>query len=399
MEIKEILDRIIGNDGKIPDLKSNHLLLSEAYQRKGLDKKRADYFVKLLIAGWNASSHSAEDLRWVIENGFLPEMLDIGITRENYTEWFSIEKYFRLHPLNNHFAIWVNDKITLKYMLQKPFEIDGKKADVMPEYYLYIENDGHYSYLPDAPASIEKNRDFLLNLLKNKGELAVKPSNGAGGLGFVWMKYKDNNILWNNTTLTESEFNDRISNLTGCIVTEFIHQHPDLDKIYSESAMTLRIIAVRNREDNFTVSDISPIVSYARFGTAKSNTASNLSAGGIGVTLNYDSGRLEKTGYGFPRFYKNFTFEKHPDSGQAFSGFQLPNWDFVKKCVSAISKHLSSLEYFGFDIIITKEGCKLCEINTLPSLDFDQIFAGPLYKNIEATRFFERKEKEKYHEK
>ena len=57
----------------------------------------------------------------------------------------------------------------------------------------------------------------------------------------------------------------------------------------------------------------------------------------------------------------------------------------------AICQHISSLDYLGLDIIITEDGMKLCEINTHPALDYEQILCGPVLLKDNARKFFESK--------
>ena len=45
--------------------------------------------------------------------------------------------------------------------------------------------------------------------------------------------------------------------------------------------------------------------------------------------------------------------------------------------------------------MITDDGIKMCEINTLPSLDYEQSMCGPVLKNSAARFFFEKKMKTK----
>ena len=53
--------------------------------------------------------------------------------------------------------------------------------------------------------------------------------------------------------------------------------------------------------------------------------------------------------------------------------------------------HMSSLDYMGFDIIITEEGMKLCEINSHAALDYSQVLSGAALKKPKVKAFFEKK--------
>ena len=59
--------------------------------------------------------------------------------------------------------------------------------------------------------------------------------------------------------------------------------------------------------------------------------------------------------------------------------------------IDAICQHVSSLYYMGLDIIITEDGMKLCEINSHPAIDYEQVMCGPTLSRPKVKAFFEHK--------
>ena len=59
-------------------------------------------------------------------------------------------------------------------------------------------------------------------------------------------------------------------------------------------------------------------------------------------------------------------------------------------------QHISSLDYLGLDIIITEEGMKLCEINSHPAIDYEQVMCGPVLKREKINNFFNHKGLKKF---
>ena len=111
----------------------------------GMESKAAKMFIKRFAEDERVFPASAEEKKWAMERGFFPGRIMLyGLTEENYKNYMPDYHYYMLHPFNHHFKIWVNDKLTLKYILNS-----SECADVMPAYYLYIENDGSYTYLMD----------------------------------------------------------------------------------------------------------------------------------------------------------------------------------------------------------------------------------------------------------
>ena len=45
----------------------------------------------------------------------------------------------------------------------------------------------------------------------------------------------------------------------------------------------------------------------------------------------------------------------------------------------------------GLDIIITEDGMKLCEINSHPAIDYEQVMCGPTLSRPKVKAFFEHK--------
>ena len=105
-----------------------------------------------------------KDKIWAVKRGFYPSRKELyGLNESNYKRYLSDIDYKKLYPLNNSFQIWLDDKLTTKYVLQ-----DTRYKDYMPKYFIYIENDGCYSYLMDFDEHINKDSDSLLNLLRKE---------------------------------------------------------------------------------------------------------------------------------------------------------------------------------------------------------------------------------------
>ena len=51
---------------------------------------------------------------------------------------------------------------------------------------------------------------------------------------------------------------------------------------------------------------------------------------------------------------------------------------------------MSSLDYLGLDIIITEDGMKLCEINSHPACDYEQVMCHPVLADEKARMFFKK---------
>ena len=367
------------------DTKMSKLLLD-----RGMDPKQIGFFLKLYHENGEGFSVDRDTAQWALRRGFVPGRVELyGLTEENYHLFMPDYAFFLMHPYNHHFRIWVNDKLTLKYILN-----DRQFEDVMPEYYLYIENDGSYTYLMDTPESIRKDEDFLVNLLKWKKVLAMKPNNGAEGIGFVKFEWQDGSVVMNGKEISIQTYKDTYLKLRNYTVTEYITQHSMLKEIWPGSECTLRVsMAKVPGETPFFPQEWINIASFARVGTSTSGCVSNLDAGGIGIGFDFDSGALNDEGICYKHFQKaeESVYTRHPETNVAWGGKRLPNWDQVRESVLGICHYISSLDYLGFDIIITEDGFKICEINTFPALDYSQFLNAPALADKKRKAFFARK--------
>ena len=370
------------------NVRTDYDKLLELVRESGMDYKWAKMFVKKLQD--DEAEYEADEAtkKWALERGFYPGRVELyGLTEENYKDYMPDYSYFMLHPLNHHFRKWL-DKLTLKYVLNS----NGAEK-CMPEYYLYVENNDNYTYLMDLPQEVEKNEDFILNLLKYKKILAIKPNSGtSGGRGFMKIEWNDGNIKINNEYVDIETFKSIISNLRNNIVTEYCKQHSELAKVWPDSECTLRLIMCKMPYKNiWDEAKWECIISMARFGTSVSGGTSNNSAGGVGVGFDYETGQCKEYGLRFRRFCEDgniFSYE-HPDTHVLWKDFVLPNWDNAKKLVEKVCQQVDSLDYLGLDVIITEDGIKICEINSHPGIDLDQVMCSPALADPNAVEFFE----------
>lgn len=333
--------------------------------------------------------------RWALERGFYPGRIELyGLTEENYRNYMPDYHYSMMHPLNNHFLKWL-DKTTLKYVMNS-----GGCAEYMPKYYVYVENDGSFTYLMDHPLDIEKNEEFLMNLLKRYGCLAMKPNSGTeGGMGFIKLELRGEKIFENNREITPQRVAEIRDSMRNYIITEYARQHKDLEAVWPGSECTLRVIMCKDpKKDLYAAPTWTCIASYARFGTRLGGGASNMESGGIGAGFDFETGIMNGRAVQYKEFAKDGKWmqDAHPDTKVKWKGMAMPNWDIVRKGIDRICGHISSLDYLGLDIIITENGMKICEINSLPAMAYLQLIGAPPLSSEKVRAFFDHKGYKKF---
>ena len=120
-----VLRKVVSEDGKLPSNSETEKKYSDFFVSNGMELKRAKFLAPRMILHWNITDDTIENKLWALQRGFTANRIKLyGLTEENYRFYLSDVDYFMMHPLNNFFAFWINDKVTLKYMFQKPICIN-----------------------------------------------------------------------------------------------------------------------------------------------------------------------------------------------------------------------------------------------------------------------------------
>jgi hypothetical protein len=334
-----------------------------------LEKRYSDFFKN--------TSTSVRDKVWAQRRGFYSHRIKFyGLTEENHKNYVSDFDYLRLYPINGLFSHWIDDKLTIRYLLH-PFKA------FLPKYYYQLAG-GELLCLPDCQKSHDPSIDDLFTLLQDEIFLAAKLMIGSKGEGFYKLSYIDRSYFLNDNPISKEDLSKILkgwmrTNNGGYLITEYLRPCQYLKKYWANTPNTIRVSVLRNK-------DQEPEISFAfiRFGTESTGTIDNASMGGIMCKIDTTEGR----------FFDGkiivddqiYDCKYHPESGQLLEGV-IPNWQLIKDKIREISQYIPQVVYMGFDVIMTDDGFKIIEINSHQAIGYIQSNT-PYFRDKITSKFF-----------
>lgn len=376
----EILNKMIGSDKmkRIYTTDLNEML------KDGYTKKFANKYLRTVNAELDNPAYEKEYVKWAHEHGFFAECAyAYGLNDDNYTNYLSDYDYYLIWPLNSWQKIWINDKLTLKYLLANT-EYDS----LMPKYYYYNSN-GAMMALLDNPY---KNKEYVfedfLRILDEKGAIACKPCNGTTSLGFFRISNKNGRFYKDDQEISICDLEKLVQAQKNYIFTEYLRPSKYFER-YSPLIHTLRLVVLN--ENGYNPQIIAGYLRIPNSLTGSANyvvlTGANQNKYNIFMDLNTETGE-----YGPGKLtYVDRVLDAttHPDLNVPLSGL-IENYDELVKQVLGIARRINTVSYMGFDIGIIDDGFKIMEINSHPGIKYLQIF-NPLMNRKVTRKYYKSK--------
>ncbi len=207
---------------------------------------------------------------------------------------------------------------------------------------------------------------------------AVKPNQGSGGEGILVLEKKQKHS-WVSPSGKKFDvqglYRHSIEILDGkyspagihdtILFEERLEPHPDFRHLSSVGLPDIRVI----------VFNLVPVMAMIRIPTYDSEGKANMELGAIGVGIDIGSGQ---TTFGAQNFSR---IQKMPN-GHRIKGFQIPFWDEILLTASQV-QNFSGIGYLGIDLVVTKPGVKVLEINALSGTKIQIANKAPLKKRLE----------------
>ena len=223
----------------------------------------------------------------------------------------------------------------------------SKKIEFYKVYSDFVKRD----WIDAKECSPEKFRAFA----KKHPRFFAKPSMGSFGEGARVVEPGDDADL---AGLLE-EFKKG-----GFVVEELIRQHETLAEFCPDTLNTIRVTTLLDMDN---VPHI--LLAAGRFGRM-GNCVDNFHGGGLAACIDPMTGVIVSDAIDGA----HERYERHPDTGKMFKGFQYPYWEKLRSFIERAACCYPDLHHFGWDVVITEQGeIELVEGNTKPDFDVTQI--------------------------
>lgn len=279
---------------------------------------------------------------------------EVFISFLKYNTAFLDYFYFKFHNKDKNERSSYADTLFM-YRFQKKHN-DSKYIDYFADkskfHQRFKDYVAHKHFLPLNHSQTELEHWLLTNQPEH---IIGKNSKGQIGSGIEKFEvdYSSDGILLNQKPIPA--FLLYLQSEKMNLIEVFITQHDVLNTIYPKSVNTLRVITFLENENK-----VRFLGTILRMGAGKS--VDNFDSGGVSAIVNLETGEVEG-----PVMYKDpnkvTDGKRHPTTGVAIVGVQLPFWSEIVDMVQRAAIEVPQVKTVGWDVVITPNGPSLLEGN------------------------------------
>lgn len=262
---------------------------------------------------------------------------------------------------------WVNsDNRLLNHKLATHFMLNSLFGDVMPRLYAVISRG---TIVPIDCPEVDAT-EWLRGYLETGRSLIVKPVVGMKGHGVRLVR-------------SEQDLNSLRDRAGDSLVYEAVVQGDYAAGIFPGAANTIRLVTMVDASGPFLAAAVH------RFGCKESAPVDNWSSGGFAANVDMTSGTLGRA-VRHPRFtdWKMEWVARHPDTGAMIEGKSVPCWRSLVDSVLSMAYKLRFVPYLAWDIVVTRAGFRVIEINGNTDVDLIQVHK-PLLTDQRVQAFYQ----------
>lgn len=261
-----------------------------------------------------------------------------------YAYGFMPDEYFSFH-LNGKSRSEKNEFISDRERLVFAYELnDIIDLEIFHDKFLTYQKFGEF-YKRKA-ISIEKAEDLpaFEAFVKKYPKFVKKPVRFSRGSGIALVDMSEYS--------SPKEAFDMIIKDGKTVLEELVVQTDAMARLNASSVNTVRIPTF--------LTENGPVIGPCRCRMGHAGAfVDNAGAGGILVGVDNKTGKIFTDGW--DEYCRSF--EKHPDSGLVFRGYQLPEWDKLIDTVKKMAVLMPSIRYISWDMAHTEEGWVIIEGN------------------------------------
>ncbi len=247
----------------------------------------------------------------------------------------------------NTYLTRVRNKKVCDIMNQDGFgELFDDKLQFNPRFEAFL----HRRVLNAKTATVEEMEDFL----KDQEYFFAKPNRGTCGNGIEKCRTAD-------FPSAEAAL-EYVRKKDLLVLEQVLPQHPDMARLHPQSVNTMRIVTDR-------VDDVVHIAYIVVKIGRGDGFCDNSGQGGVICRVDPETGKIVSVA---TDDYFNI-FEKHPDTGIEFKGYQLPMHKQAIELAKKAALVVPEIRHVGWDVAITPDGPALIEGNDYPGTDLCQL--------------------------
>lgn len=286
---------------------------------------------------------------------------------------FTADQYVRYDLKNNDISDYISE-----FERWKSRRINGRYNVIMDDKLIFPEFFGRYVNVPKNLAWIDKGNVYnliggqytasdLCTLLTKYKQLVAKPVYAQGsGRGVHLISWTENGILVNGQKYSSDSLMAALTKLTNYVIVEYVWQHPYSAGLFPKSTNTIRLVSILDD------GQASLINAVHRIGVDASIPVDNGTKGALVAEIDMETGLLGRA----KTFYETTSYTQHPETGAPIQDVQIPHWPQVKEKVLAVAHNFPYIPFMAWDIVITRDGFMVIEVNTSSGVNLFQMWRG-----------------------
>lgn len=207
----------------------------------------------------------------------------------------------------------------------------------------------------------DTNFEEFCEFIDGLDEVFCKPINLLGGHGSY--KYKIEG--------TPEEIYEHFMNEPQLLIEEIPKQHHELNRIYDKSINTIRVTSLLDNGEFINIG------SWIKFG-AHGSVVDGRVEGGCFAGVDTETGVVVTKAID----RDNNRFERHVDTGEMITGFQIPYWKEVLELTESALRFIDGIDFIGWDVAITENGPIIIEGNSKPALGDIQLLFNENHEGV-----------------